>query len=606
MPPETVKKRLLASVISAPAALTVLALVLLWHLRVEQHYSVWLEHTGRVLSQAQSARDRVLGGQAAVRGYLASANADDLAVLNRSLNDADTSFLALGAANPRDVADAARLTEIADRQRAWATAMQQLENSHTDPDSVQAAATGYDIRPRARSLLSALDGFIGAQTALMQAGLTQHQREQLLVLWVVPIAAVAVAVLLIVISWRNNEAIVREYERVLQDSEEANLKTNNFLATVSHELRNPLNLILLWSRLLLSGEQNTDKINRGLNSIDRAARTQAQLIEDLLDFAKIESGRLRLDLQPTDLPTVVNAALEAASPSAETKSIELRAVIDPRAGIILGDSQRLQQALWNLLSNAVKFTPEGGRIQVQLARINSHVELMVSDSGQGIAPSLLPHVFDRFWQAETSAQGQHKGMGLGLTIVKHIVATHGGSIRVDSEGLGRGAAFTVRLPLPTAAEGFLYQPRRHRAVVGTPELSRIPKLTGLQIIVVDDDQEATEALRGVLKSLGADPIVADCAERALQLLGEYRPDAMVSDIAMPGRDGLSLAREVREREHKAGSGHLPLVALTAYGRVEDKVKIFSAGFDSHVVKPVDPVELASVIRSVIEPNRAEL
>jgi signal transduction histidine kinase/ActR/RegA family two-component response regulator len=604
MPPDIVKRRLLASVISAPVALAVLAVVLLWRLNVERRYCLWLEHTGQVLSQAQSARDLVINGQTAFRGYLVSSSPEDLAALKRTRNEAGTSLQDLAGTDSRDPTQRTRLAAISSREQIWAAAMQRAEDSQ--PASLQAPALRAEMRPIARSLVAALDDFIGAQTNLIRAGLVRHQRDQQLVLWLVPISAAAVAVLLIGVSWWNNQAIVREYERVLQDSEEANLKTNNFLATVSHELRNPLNLILLWSRLLLSSETNGDKISRGLNSIDRAARAQAQLIEDLLDFAKIESGRLRLDMQPTDLPAVVKAGVEATAAAAEAKAIELRPVIDPRAGVILGDPNRLQQALWNLLSNAVKFTPEGGLIQVQLTRINSHVELTVTDSGQGIAPSLLPHVFDRFWQAETAAEGQKKGMGLGLTIVKHIVATHGGTITVHSDGVGKGSAFTVRLPLPMAVQDFLYQHRSHPAVVATPALARVPRLTGLQIIVVDDDQEATEALRGVLKSLGADPIVADGAERALQLLAEYQPDAMVSDIAMPGRDGLSLAREVREREQKTGSGHLPLVALTAYGRVEDKVKIFSAGFDSHVIKPVDPAELAAVIRSVVEPNRAEL
>jgi signal transduction histidine kinase/ActR/RegA family two-component response regulator len=605
MPPDTVKKRLLASVVSAPVALAVLAVVLLWRLEVEQRYSVWLVHTGQVLSEAQSARDLVVNGQSAFRGYLMSADADDLEALKRSLNEAESSLQAVSASAARDPGQQPRLAAISDGEQSWAAAMRRTEEGQP-PTSLQAAAMRQEMRPIERSLLRALDDFIGAQTELIRAGLVRHQREQALVLWLVPISAAAVALLLIGVSWRNNEAIVTEYERVLQDSEEANLKTNNFLATVSHELRNPLNLILLWSRLLLSGERNEDKIIRGLNSIDRAARAQAQLIEDLLDFSKIESGRLRLDLQPTDLPAVVKAGVEATAAAAEAKSIELRTVIDPRAGVILGDPNRLQQALWNLLSNAAKFTPEGGLIEVHLTRINSHVELTVVDSGQGIAPSLLPHVFDRFWQADTATEGQKKGMGLGLTIVKHIVSSHGGAITVASDGIGKGAAFTVRLPLPMAVEDFLYQRRSHPAVIATPAMARVPRLTGLQIIVVDDDQEATEALRGVLKSLGADPIVADGADRALQLLAEYHPDAMVSDIAMPGRDGLSLAREVRARENEAGSGHLPLVALTAYGRVEDKVKIFSAGFDSHVVKPVDPAELAAVIRSVVEPHRAEL
>ncbi len=601
MQPELVKKRLFTSVISAPVALALLTVVLLWHLRVERLYADRFNQTEHVLHEAQSARSAVLAAHSAYQKYLISADPADLAAFKRTLESSGRSLMTLVSSSLHDPSDAKDLAATAAARQRWLEAMRRAPEEAQPPAAAKAILAA--ITPPTSSLLNSLDALVNTETALRAAGAERRMGEQQTMMWLVPVSAAVAALLLIYLAWKNNGAIVREYERVLEDSERANLKTNNFLATVSHELRNPLNLILLWSRLLLSGERDEDKMTRGLNSIDRAAQAQAQLIEDLLDFAKIESGRLRLDLQPTDLSAVVKAGVEAMAAAAEANGIELRSIIDPRVTIIIGDPDRLQQALWNLLSNAVKFTPAGGRIQVQLARINSHVELAVSDTGQGIAPALLPHVFDRFWQAEAPAQAQKKGMGLGLTIVKYIVAMHGGTIRVESGGVEKGAVFTVRLPLPASAEDFHYQRRPHPTITTTPGLARIPRLTGLQIMVVDDDQEATEALRGVLKSLGAEPIVADGADRALQLLSEHRPDAMVSDIAMPGRDGLSLAREIRQRERRTGSGHLPLVALTAYGRVEDRVKVFSAGFDSHVVKPVDPAELAEVIRNVVEPTR---
>ena len=505
----------------------------------------------------------------------------------------------LEASESNTPADENRLAEIGAREGRWAAAIQKVMDIGPN-DSAQGAAALAQITPITQSLVASLDDFIDNHSRLVRTRRGRRHDEQALVSWLVPISAAAVAIALMLISWTDIGALVGEYKRILEDSEEANLRTNNFLDTVSHELRNQLNLIMLWSRLLLSGEREGDSLKRGLNSIDRAAQVQAQLIEDLLDFAKIESGRLVLELRATDLPAVVKAAVDTMAAAAESRSIDLRVIIDPRAAMIKGDPQRLQQALWNLLSNAVKFTPTGGKVKVQLARINSHVEMAVSDTGQGIAPSFLPHVFDRLWQADAPAKGEKKGVGLGLTIVKYIVNMHGGTINVHSEGLGKGTTFVVRLPI--AAEGTGSRRHRpHQTVVSIPDLARIPRLNGLRIIVVDDDQEATEALRGLLKSLGAEPIVADSAERALQLLSEHPPDAMVSDIAMPGRDGLSLAREIRERENRARSGHLPLVALTAYGRVEDKVNIFSAGFDSHIIKPVDPAELAGVLRSVVEP-----
>ncbi|HEY2105141.1 MAG TPA: ATP-binding protein, partial [Candidatus Binataceae bacterium] len=591
------KKRLWTSVISAPVALALLAGILLWHLRVERLYVNWLEGTGRTLNAVQSIGTRVLNAQDELGKYLGSADPVQSAALARALNETGAVLKTLQASASINSADHNRLAEISAREGSWAAAIHRMMNGGPH-EALTAQAALAQLNPITQSLLASLDDFIDSHAELAHSGSGQRHAEQTLVSWLVPISAMAVALALMLISWTDIGSIVHEYKRILEDSEQANLRTNHFLDTVSHELRNQLNLIMLWSRLLLSGEREGEGLKRGLNSIDRAAQVQAQLIEDLLDFAKIESGRLLLELRPTDLQAVVKAAVDTVAAAAEARSIDLRVIIDPQAAMIQGDPQRLQQALWNLLSNAVKFTPPGGTVQVQLARIDSQVELTVSDTGQGIAASFLPHVFDRLWQADAPAHAEKKGVGLGLTIVKYIVTMHGGTIGVQSDGLGRGATFSVRLPIVT--EGARSQRRANPTIVTTPDLAHIPRLNGLRIIVVDDDQEATEALRGLLKSLGAEPIVADGAERALQLLSEHTPDAIVSDIAMPGRDGLSLAREIRERENHAHSGHLPLVALTAYGRVEDKLNIFSAGFDSHVIKPVDPAELAGVIRSMLE------
>lgn len=598
MQPDIVRRRLLTSVISAPVALALLAAILLWHLRIERVYISWLEGSGEILNAAQSAGKSVLFAQDALRKYATSPGRAAFSAASRAVADTAASFRALQSFDAPNSVDHNTLAEIAAREDRWTSAAQAVIDA--GPGGGVAARSGLSrVGPLTRSLLVSLDDFVDARLILVRNELSRRHNEQALVSWLIPIAAGAIALVLMLISSMDIGAIVREYRRILDDSVEANLRTNNFLDTVSHELRNQLNLIMLWSRLLLSGEREADNLKRGLNSIERAAQVQAQLIEDLLDFAKIESGRMIIELRATDLPAVVRAAVDSITAAAAARSIEMRVIMDPRASAIQADPPRLQQALWNLLSNAVKFTPAGGRINVQLARINSHIEMAVTDTGQGIAPSYLPHVFDRLWQADGAVHAEKKGVGLGLSIVKYIVAMHGGTISVHSDGLGKGTTFSVRLPV--AAEGFQPQRRTNPTIVTTPDLAHIPRLNGLRIIVVDDDQEATEALRGLLKSLGAEPIVADGAERALQLLSENTPDAIVSDIAMPGRDGLSLAREIRERENQAHSGHLPLVALTAYGRVEDKVNIFSAGFDSHVIKPVDPAELAGVIRSVVEP-----
>ena len=607
MQPSIVKKRLLTSAISAPLAMAALTFILLWHLRTERVYTQWLDHSDRVLNGIRVAKDRILAEQAAFDGYMASSDQAYLNDFQAALQRSRASLDSLGTLFSDNPYQESRLVELNNRERLWTAEMHRaLASLGPASDHAQTEAVLKQVRSFEKPLLASFDDMIRIENQIRDFRLKRRDSEELLVLWMVPVSATGVALILILVSWREITAVVREYESALRDSEEANLRTNNFLATVSHELRNPLNLILLWSRLLLTSERTEEKTVRGLNAIDRAAQAQAQLIEDLLEVGKIESGRLRLDLQPTDLPQVVKAGVDTTMAAAEAKSIDLQVIIDPRAGMILGDPQRLQQALWNILSNALKATPKGGKIRIQLSRINSHIELSVSDTGRGIEPALLPHVFDRFFQVDGGTDSNRKGMGLGLTIVKHIIAMHGGSVTAHSEGIGKGATFTLRLPLPTAAGGFQDDRGRHPTVAGVVSSTRIPRLTGLEMLVVDDDHEATEALKALLKSLGANVLVAGSADRALEILAEHRPDVVVSDIGMPGRDGLDLAREIRSREHNGHGGRLPLVALTAYGRVEDKVEIFAAGFDSHVVKPVDPAELAAVIKSIVEHNRDRL
>jgi CheY-like chemotaxis protein len=272
-------------------------------------------------------------------------------------------------------------------------------------------------------------------------------------------------------------------------------------------------------------------------------------------------------------------------------------ILDPRASQIVGDSARLQQVVWNLVSNAVKFTPKGGKVQVKLLRINSHVEIVVADNGAGIEPDSVPHVFERFWQAEDS-EHRRAGIGLGLSIVKELVALHGGTVAAHSDGLGKGATFTVRLPLPVSTEPLL-ELRRHPTVAPGATVATAPRLDGVSILVVDDDADACEALQLLFTSLGASVTAAGSARAALEEQDRAHPDVVVSDIGMPGHDGFYLARTWRERERNAGNGRVPMVALTAYGRVEDKVEILASGFDSHVVKPVDIAELSATIRSLV-------
>jgi CheY-like chemotaxis protein/two-component sensor histidine kinase len=357
---------------------------------------------------------------------------------------------------------------------------------------------------------------------------------------------------------------------------------------------------MLWCSTLLANQVSDERTHHGLTAIDRAARAQAQLIEDLLDISRIEQGRLRLDVQTVNLAEVVRAALENMEAAAEAKSIALKTIIDPRADLVAGDPARLQQVVWNLVSNAVKFTPKGGKIEVRVERINSYLEILVADTGRGIDPGSLPFIFDRFWQGEDEGT-RRRGIGLGLYIVKEIVNLHGGTVTAHSNGLDKGATFTVRLPLPVSRVASS-ELRRHPTVAPVANSGTASRLDGISILAVDDDLDACEAIKNLLGSLGATVSTATSAQAALTMIGKLRPDAVVSDLGMPVHDGYFLAQQLREQE-SATDTHTPLVALTAYGRVEDKVQILAAGFDSHLLKPVEPAELAAVLRSLL-PSRA--
>ena len=414
-----------------------------------------------------------------------------------------------------------------------------------------------------------------------------------------------------------------ERERLLEAERAARAETertgrmkDEFLATLSHELRTPLNAILGWSTILSGrgggggpggGDMLAEDVAEGLAVIERNARAQNQIIEDLLDMSRIISGKVRLDVQRLDLAPVVEAAIETVRPAAAAKGIRLQTMLDPRARPVSGDPNRLQQVFWNLLGNAIKFTPKGGRVQVLLERVNSHLEVSVMDSGQGIAPEFLPHVFERFRQADGATTRAHGGLGLGLAIVKQLVELHGGTVRVRSGRPGEGATFTVALPLtvlhPDAAgaeEDAAGEPRRHpRAGAPTPALLPASglSLAGVKVLVVDDEPDARALVRRLLEGRQATVRTAGSAAEALAQIAAERPDVLVSDIGMPREDGYSLIRRVRALAVEAG-GAVPAVALTAYARAEDRMKAVLAGFQMHVAKPVEPAELLTMVASL--------
>jgi CheY-like chemotaxis protein/two-component sensor histidine kinase len=384
---------------------------------------------------------------------------------------------------------------------------------------------------------------------------------------------------------------------VRAEVERVSLLKDEFLATLSHELRTPLNAVLGWSKILLSRIKEDSDTRRGLETIARNAGAQAQLIDDLLDMNRIVSGRIRLDVQRLDLASVVEAALESARPSAEAKSIEIRKTIDPNAGPVRGDPNRLQQVVWNLLTNAVKFTPRGGSIDVILQRIGSHVEIVVQDTGMGISAAFLPQLFERFRQADSSSTRRFGGLGLGLSIAKQLVELHGGTVTAHSEGDGKGSTFCVRLPLRAVREEPDSQREHPTSGRGTAPVDAQVSLAGIAVLVVDDEADARSVVGAVLSDAGATVLTAASADEALAVVRSRRFDVLISDIGMPDRDGYQLIRDVRQLGAAEG-GRTPAVALTAFARSEDRTRAMLAGYQVHMTKPVEPQELVATIRSV--------
>jgi signal transduction histidine kinase len=395
----------------------------------------------------------------------------------------------------------------------------------------------------------------------------------------------------------EREALLESERAARLDAERVSRMKDEFLATLSHELRTPLNAILGWSQLLRMTDLSPADATQGLETIERNARMQVQLIEDLLDMSRIISGKMRLDVQRVDLATIIQAALDAVRPAADAKNVRLQSVLDPLAGPIAGDPNRLQQVVWNLLSNSVKFTPKGGRVQVLLERVNSHVEISVTDTGAGIRPEHLPHVFDRFWQSDASTTRKYGGLGLGLSIVKQLVDVHGGQVRAKSPGEGLGATFIISLPLPLARADA--HPARHHPTTPSPDSAPCPPidLAGLTVLVVDDESDARLLVVRILQACHANALTAASSADALDLLQRSRPDVLISDIGMPDEDGYELIRKVRALPPDRG-GKTPAVAVTAFARSEDRRRALLAGFQLHLAKPIEPAELTTVVASL--------
>jgi signal transduction histidine kinase len=401
---------------------------------------------------------------------------------------------------------------------------------------------------------------------------------------------------------REREALLANEQASRREAEAANQAKDLFLATLSHEMRTPLNAIVGWLSLLRHEEAGTRHFQEGLKVIERNTMTQVQLIDDLLDVSRIVSGKLRVDIRPCGLTDAINAGVNAMRPTAEARGITLNVRLEPSASGAWCDSVRLQQVVWNLVSNAVKFTPKGGRVDVLLSREKASFRIQVSDNGHGISPELLPHVFDRFRQADSSTRRRFAGLGLGLSIVKYLVEAHGGTVEAMSPGDGKGSTFTVRLPVRAVRIGEEAEEAKSATKTGegdseatVPTAGRLPlvRLDGLRVLVVDDEADSRRVLVMVLERVGAIVTAASSVPGAIEAVPKTRPDVLVSDLGMPDQDGFDLIRQLRANGHDAGD--LPAVALTAFVQNDDAHLALSAGFQVHLSKPVDPHELTSVI-----------
>jgi len=397
-------------------------------------------------------------------------------------------------------------------------------------------------------------------------------------------------------AWGRDE-LLRVEATARDEAESSNRAKDEFIAMISHELRTPLGAILIWAQLLKSDDVDPGAVTRAVGMIERSTKTLAQLIDDLLDASRIIAGKLTFETRPLELRPVIDAAFEAASPAAEAKGILLERSLPGPLPPVAGDPGRLQQVVGNLLANAVKFTPEGGRVEVRLARSGSIAHITISDTGSGISPEFLPFIFERFRQADTTSTRKQKGLGLGLAIARQIVQLHGGTIEASSAGEGRGSTFTVKLPLLVSTSPVVVPAAR-----GEERPGRTPALDGITVLVVDDEEDAREAMAVLLGQAGARVISVGGAAEAIDTLDRERPDVLLSDIAMPGEDGYALIRRVRLRSGETG-GRIPAAALTAYATLEDRAKAIRAGYDEHIPKPVDPTRLIGAVALLVDADR---
>lgn len=396
----------------------------------------------------------------------------------------------------------------------------------------------------------------------------------------------------------ERERLLDSERQARAEAERANSLKDEFLSLVSHELRTPLNAMLGYAQLLLMNNRSPEQVVEAATVIERNGRAQVQIIDDLLDMSRVITGKMRLDVQPADVADAIRAAASAVAPMAASRQIAVTLSFDPRAGRVLGDSSRLEQVFWNLLSNAIKFTPKGGQVDVSTVRRDAHVEIRVADNGQGMPANLLPFIFDRFRQGDGSTQRRHGGLGLGLSLVKHLVEMHGGTVTASSAGPGQGSLFVVSLPVHSdgAAEAEGEGTLAASADDPSHRIQPLP-ISDLRVLVVDDEADARSLIKRMLAQHGVEVHLAPSADEALALLPTVRPDVIVSDVAMPGTDGYQFMRKVRALSDAEG-GRTPALAVTAFARSEDRMKALLAGYQAHLAKPIDANELAAAVATL--------
>jgi signal transduction histidine kinase/CheY-like chemotaxis protein len=610
-------QRLLGRSVALPLALAFLVgAIFVWQVTMLLSADERVEQYDTIIDEANQVLLLMVDMETGIRAYVITSDQKFLAPYDKAEKPLEADLNDLKRELGEKPVASKLVEEIIDRSTQWreyAKSIKALVGQGNQAQTIVMTGAGKQLMDSVRESVRTL---VGAETNLRQ----QQSHTARITAIVVLASSIGICMLAGIVAAflvrKQLLAVAGTYSRALkiaQDSElvktqllaneramrsaaeHANRMKDEFLSNLSHELRTPLNAILGWAQLLRRGMQEPQEVSQGLETIERNARMQTQLIEDLLDMSRIISGNIRIDIQRVSPVSFIEAAIRTIQPGADAKGVRIEQMLDPLAGPVCGDPARLQQIMWNLLSNAVKFTPRGGKVQVVLERVNSHLEITVADTGQGIPPEFLPYVFDRFRQADASTTRKHGGLGLGLAIVKQLVELHGGSVRVKSAGEGKGSSFIVHLPLTVIHPPAEPEDRFHpRTPSSEPQTVRPVRLDGISVLVVDDQTDALDLIRRVLEDCGAKVITSSSAAEALVILEREKPAVLLSDIGMPDMDGYEFLRKVRSLGADRG-GQVAAVALTAFARSEDRTKALLSGFMVHVTKPVEPTELAATI-----------